>query len=243
MEEQKMKKKIVTLLAVAMLMLTTRAMATTDAILNLGGSFSHSIASLVDGTKTTEGGGSIDVSYLNGRKLDYLYCVDLFKEVFVPATYPNTTINNSGQIYGTQLVNANKVAYLLTTYGTGGQEPKAIALQAAIWYEVNYDSTTKKYRYTLDVDSYGTSSEIATLYNNYINAADNNHLDYVSKVTWITPGTTDVNGKLTMYQGLVTSNPVPEPSTIILLGTGMLFMAVFGKRHMNKVACTITHKA
>ena len=231
-----MKKKIIALLAVAMFTLTTRIMAAE--ILDLGGSFSYPIASLVNGASTNEGGGSIDVSYLNGRKLDYLYCVDLFTSVSVPATYPNTTINNSGQIYGASLVNADKVAYLLTTYGTSGQGDQAIALQAAIWHEINAPGV-----YDLNLSYYNANNaNIATLYTKYVGEVDT-HSGDVSKFTWITPGTTDVNGKLTMYQGLVTSNPVPEPSTIILLGTGMLFMAVYGKRHMNKVACTITHKA
>ena len=91
--------------------------------------------------------------------------------------------------------------------------------------------------YELNVDQYGLHSDIATLYNTYVYAANSySGPNLVSNFTWITPGTKDANGKLTMYQGLVTSNPVPEPSTIILLGTGMLFMAVYGKRRMNKEA-------
>jgi hypothetical protein len=34
----------------------------------------------------------------------------------------------------------------------------------------------------------------------------------------------------------VTNNPVPEPGTMALLGFGMLGLAIFGKRRMNKVA-------
>jgi hypothetical protein len=36
--------------------------------------------------------------------------------------------------------------------------------------------------------------------------------------------------------GDVTSAPVPEPGTITLLGIGMLGLAVFGKRRMNRDA-------
>jgi len=230
MEVQKMKKKIIALLAVAMLTLATNAMAT-DAILDLGGSY-NTIASLVNGHSTNEGGGSVGSSSLNGRQLDYLYCVDLFTTVYVNAPYPNTTINNSGQIYGNQILNADKVAYLLTTYGTGAQTNQQIALQAAIWHEVNASGV-----YELNVEQYGLNPDIATLYKTYVDAANSySGPNLVSNFTWITPGTKDANGKLTMYQGLVTSNPVPEPSTIILLGTGMLFMAVYGKRRMNKEA-------
>jgi len=34
----------------------------------------------------------------------------------------------------------------------------------------------------------------------------------------------------------IDSNPVPEPGTIILLGAGLLGLAIFGKRRMNKDA-------
>ena len=225
-----MKKKIIALLAVAMLTFATSAMAT-DAILDLGASY-NTIASIVNGSSTSEGGGSVGSSSLNGRQLDYLYCVDLFTTVYVNNNYPNTTINNSGNIYGKDIANADKVAYLLTTYGTGAQTNQQIALQAAIWHEVNKPGV-----YDLNVNYYGSTSDIATLYNTYVTAADSySGPNLVSHFTWITPGTKDANGVLTMYQGLVTNNPVPEPSTIILLGTGMLFMAVYGKRRMNKEA-------
>jgi len=234
MEVQKMKKKIIALLAVAMLTFATSAMAT-DAILDLGGSYNtiDSLVKDVNGNvnKTTEGGGSVGSSSLNGRQLDYLYCVDLFTTVYPNTTYPNTTINNSGNINGIQIANADKVAYLLTTYGTGAQKNQQIALQAAIWHEVNNPGV-----YDLNINSYGSTSDIATLYNTYVAAADSySGPNLVSNFTWITPGIKNANG-LTMYQGLVTNNPVPEPSTIILLGTGMLFMAVYGKRRMNKEA-------
>jgi len=78
------------------------------------------------------------------------------------------------------------------------------------------------------------NANIANLYTTYVNAADT-HSGDISQFFWITPGK-DVNGSLTTYQGLVASAHNPEPSTIILLGTGMLFMAVYGKRRMNKEA-------
>jgi len=228
MEVLKMKKKIIALLAVSMLTFATSAMAT-DAILDLGGSFSQ-IASIVNGKYTSEGGGSIDTSYLNGTKLDYLYCVDLFTNVYVPANYPNTTVNTLGNIYGNQVYHADRVAYLLTTYGTGGQGDQAIALQAAIWHESNAAGV-----YNLDMNYYNAhNANIANLYTTYVNAADT-HSGDISQFFWITPGK-DVNGSLTTYQGLVASAHNPEPSTIILLGTGMLFMAMYGKRRMNKEA-------
>ena len=228
MEEQEMKKKIIALLAMAMLTLATSAMATS---LYVGTNYSniHSVVNLGSGDQyTIEGGGSISGSSLDGRQLQYLYCVDTFNNINPGVTYPNTTINNSGQIHGIGLNNADKVAYLLTTYGTGGQTDQAIALQAAIWHEVNAPSV-----YKLDVAYYGSSSTIATLYNQYITAADNNHGD-VTKFIWINPGN-DATGSNVRYQGLVTAHN-PEPSTIILLGTGILFMAVYGKRRMNKEA-------
>lgn len=201
------------LLAVSMLTLATSAMAS---YLKIGGTYSG-ILSLVYDKPTTEGGGSIDTSYLDGRKLGYLYCVDLFTNVYVPADYSNTTVNKNALIHGKEVNNAKGIAYLLGKYGVGGEGDQAIALQAAIWHEINGKGV-----YDLNVGSggYESTSAIATTYNQYINEAAANSGD-VSKFLWINPD----NGSGAQYQGLVTNSPNPEPSTYILMFIGGLFAA------------------
>jgi len=43
----------------------------------------------------------------------------------------------------------------------------------------------------------------------------------------------NVNKVFTLKQQL-SSTPVPEPGTMLLFGVGMLGLAVYGKRRMNK---------
>lgn len=192
----------------------------------VGGTYSSGIHSLVNGTAQDEGGGSMDTSTLDGMQLDYLYCVDLLHTISVNTTYPFTSVNNVANIHGTTLQNADRVAYLLGKYGIGGQGDQAIALQAAIWHEIYATGY-----YSLDTVAYGTGSNVVTLYNQYVAEADNNSGN-ISDFLWINP--TDAPGDI--YQGLVTSAPVPEPGTMMLLSFGMLGLAIYGKRRLNKEA-------
>ena len=80
-----MKTKVLAILAGAMLTLTLATNAMSD-VLYVGttytGRYSQGILSIKNGSATEEAGGSIDISFLNGEELDYLYCVDLFHDVY-----------------------------------------------------------------------------------------------------------------------------------------------------------------
>jgi len=104
-------KKLFLVLALVSVIFTLPMYANADT-LQIGGTFTYPIYSIVDGNQTTLslGGGSVDVSYLNGAGLNYMYCVDTFTVVYVPGTYDQTAVNNSGNIYGSPLNNAGKVA-------------------------------------------------------------------------------------------------------------------------------------
>jgi len=211
--------KKVVLCAVCVFFLAAGA-AHADFSLSLGGTYS-SIYSIVNGKATTEGGGSIDTSSLNGTVLDYVYCVGLFVNVNVPATYNGTTVNTAGLIYGDSTysqAHAGQIAWLLANYGTGGQGAKAQAVQAAIW-NVLYGSDV----YRLDVNNaYNLSNGVTSWYNTMLAKLGSN-TGNVADFYWMTP--TDGNGT---HQGLVA--PVPVPPSMLLLAPALLGLVGMRKR-------------
>ncbi len=89
-----MNKGIIMAFAVFMVVLTSEG-ARVDT-LYLGPNYSQPIYVIPNGTAETEGGGSIDPSTLNRNALSYVYCIDIYDEVRVQATY-NAFVNTSGQ--------------------------------------------------------------------------------------------------------------------------------------------------
>jgi len=209
-------KKIVLMLSMVLVLTACMGfllvgLAKADNLLYVGPTFTHMTVK-IDDVASNEGGGSVDPSSLNGVMFEYLYCIDLFRTVNVPGSYPNTVVTNDGTIYGVAVNNADKVAWLLSHYGTAGQGDQAYALQAAIWHVVNEGL------HEVIIDGTTSSANQVSLYNSYLSALDSK-TGNISAFLWITPGTKDSNGNVVQYQGLV--GTVPEPGILILLGIAM----------------------
>jgi hypothetical protein len=193
--------------------------------LNLGGNYVTVIVDESTVGPTNVGGGPITISYLNGIQLAWVYCVGFFTEVYVPADYPTTLVTNNGVVNGALVNNAGKVAWLLDNYAAGsvGNVIAEQALQAAIW-SVEYNG--EGINSALHVI---TGDKNQTYYSQYLSdlAALGSNTAALNTIDWFTPA----NGSGGPYQGLVgPGTPIPEPTSILLLGTALLFSAKLMKR-------------
>ncbi len=220
---QEMKKIVLVIAGIVFLM---AGMANADTVtLNIGGTYNQGIPIDESTGLTVVGGGSITPSSLivNGVtvNLPYLYCIGLYTDIGVPSTY-TTTATQSGYVgIGTTATaltpvnNAAQIAWLLTNYASQANAEAAlgnfnyeVALQAAIWHEeygVSLDSS--------DTGAYGIYS--ADILN--VGTGDIGNFDWLSPMS----GGNYLQDQVTF---------VPEPSTLLLLGAGMVGLAAFRKR-------------
>ncbi|MGO9313064.1 MAG: hypothetical protein ACLQBD_17255 [Syntrophobacteraceae bacterium] len=225
-------KTIVLVIASIVLLMAGTANANYTADVNLGGDYPTGILITENGVPVTTSGGPIGPSTLNGAPLEYVYCIDLYKNVPVPADYPHTLVTADGYIYGnltpgsgTLANNAAQIAWLLGTYGTA-PTTDVVALQAAIWHE--------EYLGTSDPVNLVSNAPQVTDYNNYLSALGSN-TGNVANFLWMTP--TDGSGN--QYQAEVGALPsaggseTPIPGAAWLFGSGLFWLAAFRKRFIG----------
>ena len=256
-----MRKKLVALLAGAMLMMATSALATPindnrpvvpgsssettlDAVLkaNFNNSLGVADQSNVGGWETTDGSPkAYSVAFFRGDAGSlFIYSLSDYAKEYALLNNPGLNSVKSFGIMGVDLVDADNNV-LVANFGTS----------FGFYWQ---DTTVANKSYTEDsrnIGGFGPANNIkaltflvkdgttltgniaAQMANNTAARTATGNDDWVIAFEDRVNGDFDFNDSVFYIKDIA---PVPEPGTMMLLGIGMLGMAIYGKRRMNKEA-------
>ncbi len=228
------------LIALVMLALLPAAAANATQVWFVGTGYGESMSTVLEGTISRTGYvGQIMLSFTSDKDTNPFagYCLTLNQTLTDPETVdirslsalPDTSSNsvNNNPPYADP-GSGSKIAWLLNTYAASVHSNVAgAALQIALW-EVEYDTTAGYNLSTGDFKVSGDSSVIS-LAQSYLTALGNN----TSDATWLDSYTYNANGQK-VQAGQDYGVPVPEPTSMVLLGGGLICLAAVVRRRARR---------
>ncbi|MEI6825820.1 MAG: DUF4114 domain-containing protein [Desulfuromonadales bacterium] len=258
-----MRKQMVALLAGAMLLMATSAMAT---VVNSSGGGNGSEQNMQQILNSITSGGTSNVNAFTDFIKDPSDALWTTGGVGISSAtmiveiagwagtnnfgiYDSSNISNKAELFNGAASTGSKVSLTFGSYA-GGNNLAVVNMNTFAYSLYNFGSETFGFYFNNTKDTFlSDTSKNADQYDHMVAYQGTGQNVKIPPAATFTPwlaneyvlgfedtfggGDHDYNDMVLMVESVA---PVPEPGTMMLLGLGMLGMAVYGKRRMNKEA-------